>query len=295
MIEATKADRDERPAVHPVANVDMARAWDGDEGADWARDWRRYDRAVRAHHARLLAAAAIAPGELVLDVGCGNGETTRAAARAAWAGAALGVDLSARMIDRAVELAAAERLANVRFVQADAQVHAFAPGGHDVAVSRFGTMFFADPVEAFANIGRALRPGGRLVMVGWRGVADNEWLRCVLTALADGRDLPTPPPGAPGPFGLADPDLTRRRLATAGFTAVEIEAFDAPFHLGDDGDDADRFFRGTALCRGLTAGLDVAGRARALAALQATLHAHDTGDGVELGSGAWLITARPPG
>src|SRR5262249_35869109 len=100
----------------------MAAAWDGDEGTDWADDWRRYDRSVRAHHAQLLAAAEIEPGEQVLDVGCGNGETTRAAARTAWAGAALGIDLSTRMLARARELAEAEGVANVHFVSGDAQV-----------------------------------------------------------------------------------------------------------------------------------------------------------------------------
>jgi SAM-dependent methyltransferase len=278
----------------PVANVEMAAAWDGDEGADWAGDWRRYDRAVAAHHAQLLVAADLAPGELVLDVGCGNGETTRAAARSVWAGAALGIDLSTRMLARARELADAEGLANVRFVRGDAQVHPFADSGHDVAISRFGTMFFADPVAAFANLARALRPGGRLAMVGWRSVADNEWLRAVLSALADGRDLPTPPSGRPGPFGLADADRSRADLAAAGFADVEVIPFDAPFWLGEDGDEAFRAFRSTAVCRGLTAGLDDAGRARALAALEATLHAHETARGVEFGSASWLYLARRP-
>lgn len=274
-----------------IANTEMAAAWDGDEGEDWARDWERYDRAIRGHHRGLLDAAAIAAGEQVLDVGCGNGESTRDAARATGDGAVLGVDLSSQMLERARQLARAEGLANIRFEQADAQVHPFEPGAHDVVLSRFGAMFFADAPAAFRNIGRAMRPGGRLVMVVWRGLADNEWLQCVFAALAVGRDLPVPPPGAPGPFGLADPDATRAVLTAAGFAEVGFEALDEAFWAGADGDDAFGFFRSTGVTRGMLQGLDDADRARALEALRATMVAHDTGDGVVFGSGTWLISA----
>src|SRR5438132_11595022 len=158
-----------------VANAQMAAAWDGDEGTGWARDWEHHDRAIRGYHLRLLEAAAVAPGERVLDVGCGNGESTRAAARASGDGAALGVDLSSQMLARARELARAVGLTNVTFEQADAQVHRFEPNVYDVVLSRFGAMFFADRTAAFANIARAMQPGGRLVMVAWRTLGDNEW------------------------------------------------------------------------------------------------------------------------
>ncbi|HEV8298301.1 MAG TPA: methyltransferase domain-containing protein [Acidimicrobiales bacterium] len=275
-----------------VVNVAMADAWDGDEGEEWARDWPRYDRAVRGYHRRLLDAAAISVSDRVLDIGCGNGETSRDAARAAANGFVLGVDLSSRMLERARELARAEGLANVRFEHADAQAHPFEPSSFDVALSRFGTMFFADQQAAFANIGAALRPGAALVMVGWRVAQDNEWLRCVLTALAVGRELPVPPPGAPGPFGLADVDLTRAALTAAGFDAIVHTPVDEPFWLGSDGEDAYAWFRGTAVVRGMTQGLADTQRADALDALRTTLFEHDTGDGVNFGSGAWLVSAR---
>ena len=111
-----------------VVNVDMAAAWDGDEGDDWADQWEHHDRAVRGHHEALIAAAAFGPADRVLDVGCGNGQTTRAAARAATDGSALGIDLSSRMLELARELAAEEGLTNVAFEQADAQVHRFDAG-----------------------------------------------------------------------------------------------------------------------------------------------------------------------
>jgi SAM-dependent methyltransferase len=277
-----------------VVNREMAAAWDGEEGEDWAREWKRYDRASAGHHRVLLDAAAIGVSDHVLDIGCGNGQVSRDAARAAPAGSVVGVDLSSRMLERARALARQEGLGNVRFEQADAQVHAFEPGAYDVALSRFGVMFFADRVAAFANIGTALRPGGRLAMVAWRELGDNEWVHALLHALALGRRLPVPPPGSPGPFGLADAEGVDAALTAAGFDAVDITAVDRPVWLGADADDAFTFIRGSGFVRGMTQGLDGADRARALDAARAVIAAHDTGDGVRFGSGAWLIVARHP-
>ena len=275
-----------------VVNREMAAAWDGDEGEDWAREWVHYDRAVTGYHRLLLDAAAVDASDRVLDVGCGTGQVSRDAARAASAGSVLGVDLSSRMLERARELARAEGLANVRFEQADAQVHAFEPAGHDVALSRFGTMFFADRVAAFTNFGTALRPGGRLVMVVWRSVDDNEWLRALFQALSLGRRLPVSPVGSPGPFGLADAGTTAATLTEAGFDAVDISAVDRPVWLGTDPADAFTFFGGSGIVRGMTQGLDDAERERAFDAVRVALVDHDTGDGVYFGAGAWLISAR---
>src|SRR5581483_8598015 len=122
---------------------------------------------LQRHDVVLRRVAAVRFDEDVLDIGCGSGRTTREAARTARAGSALGVDISGAAIERARELARSEGLGNVTFELGDAQVHRFASERFDVAISRFGTMFFGDPVAAFANIGRALRPGGRLVMMVW--------------------------------------------------------------------------------------------------------------------------------
>lgn len=275
-----------------IANTEMAAAWDGDEGAEWARDWQRYDRAVAGPHARLMAGAAIEPADRVLDVGCGNGEASRAAARLAGAGSVLGVDLSSSMLERARELAGAEGLTNVAFEHADAQVHPFAPSALDVVVSRFGTMFFADPLAAFTNLARATRPGGRIVMVAWQGLAANEWLREIRSALAAGRSLPTPPTGLPGPFAQADPGQVRGVLSGAGFDDVALEAVEEPFWIGTGTDDAFAFMSTGGLARGMLQDLDEPARRRALDSLRATLDRHAGADGVVMGSAAWLISAR---
>ncbi len=276
----------------PIANTEMAAAWDGDEGAEWARDWTRYDRAAAGYQRRLMAAAGVGAGEHVLDVGCGNGEASRAAATAAADGSVLGVDLSSSMLERARQLAAAAGLSNVRFEQADAQVHPFEPGAFDVAISRFGTMFFADAVAAFSNIAGAVGPGGRIVMVAWRDAGDNEWIREIRGALDAGRGLPAPPAGMPGPFAQADPDHVRAVLSSVGLRNVELEAAEEPFWIGAGIDDAFTFMSTGGLARGMLKDLDEAGRRRALDALRATMEAHAGPDGVVFGSAAWVICAR---
>lgn len=274
------------------ANAEQARAWDGQEGAYWAEHADRYDRAIRAHRPHLLAAAGISAADQVLDIGCGTGQTTRDAARRASGGRALGVDLSAAMLRVARRRAAAEGLHNADFVQADAQVHPFPAAAFDVAVSRTGTMFFADPVAAFRNIAAALRPGGRLVQLVWQAPPDNEWFLSFTGALAAGRPLPTPAPGAPGPFGLADPERVRNVLGAAGFTGIRLEPHSESMWFGEDSDDAERFILG--MLGWLLEGLDDEARRRAVDDLRATLAAHETPDGVHYASATWTIHATRP-
>ncbi len=269
-------------------NAGQLGAWDGAQGAFWAAEADRFDRSVARYDAPFLAAAGLRPDDRVLDVGCGTGRTTREAARRA--ASALGVDLSAAMLDVARRRAAAEGLANVRFVQADAQVAAFPPEGFDVAVSRTGAMFFADPVAALANVGRALPPGGRLVLLVWQALEANEWMTEILGALTAGHPMPVPPPGAPGPFSLADPARIREVLTVAGHHQVEVEGLAEPEWWGADADDALTFVLG--LAGWLLEGLDDAARERAVADLRRRIEAHAGPDGVEFGSAAWLVTAR---
>jgi SAM-dependent methyltransferase len=280
--------------VNEIANVDQAAAWDGDEGTGWAKDWERYDASVRAYREPMLAAASITDGERVLDVGCGNGQSSRDAARATPTGAVLGADLSAAMLEQARRQAEAERVHNVEFVQADAQVHPFPAGAFDLAISRFGSMFFVDKPAAFANIGRALRPGGRLLLVVWQPISENEQFTTMFGALSAGRDLPKPPPGAPSPFGLADPDLGRGWLTEAGFTDIEHWPVRGTFELGTDADDAYTFACELSVVQGLLGDLDEKARTGALDALRDAIRAHETPDGVLFSSATWFITARRP-
>jgi SAM-dependent methyltransferase len=279
-------------ATNPVSvapsNVEQLRAWDGDEGAYWAEHADYFDHSVAPYHERLLAAAAITATDRVLDLGCGTGQTTRDAARAATDGSALGVDLSSRMLECARRRAAEDGITNATFEQVDAQIHPFESTSFDLAISRTSAMFFGDLVAAFTNVGRALVDGGRLALVVWQPLAGNEWIREISGALAAGRDLPGPPPDS-GPFSLSDPARVRSVLSSAGFTGIELEGTTAGMWFGDDADDAHRFVLG--LMGWMLEGLDAPGRQRAIDGLHATMRDHETQVGVVFGSAAWTITA----
>jgi SAM-dependent methyltransferase len=270
----------------PIVNTAMAEAWNGAEGEDWARDWQRYDQGVAAYHRRLLEACAPAAGERALDVGCGNGQVGRELAARGMR--VTGVDLSGQMVARGTELAAGNP--DVELVVADAQVHPFPDEEFDLVVSRFGAMFFADRQAAFGNLARATRPGGRIALVAWQGIAGNEWLQEIRGALALGRELPTPPVGVPGPFGLGDAPAACEVLRRAGYGDAQAEALAEPFWAGVDADDAYAFVSRTGVVRGLLEGLPQEHVERGLAQLRASLEAHQGEDGVVYGSSAWLFT-----
>ncbi|WP_116451436.1 class I SAM-dependent methyltransferase [Blastococcus litoris] len=273
------------------ANAEQFRAWNGDDAQDWVSNADRYEAASARYDPWLLDAAAIGATDRVLDVGCGAGVSTRAAARLAVDGHATGLDLSAPLLAEARRRTAAAGLRNVDFFQGDAQVHPFEPAGRDVAISRFGVMFFADPVAAFTNIASALRPGGRLAAVVWQEFARNEWLRLLVETLATGRDLPRPAPGAPGPFGLADPDAVRRILTAAGFSDVDLADVREPVLLGSGPDDAYAYVSSLGPVRALVRGLAEDARAGVLAELRVRLSERAGPDGVLLGAAAWVVTA----
>ena len=203
----------------------------------------------------------------------------------------MGIDLSSQMLDVARRRAVEEGLDNVSFVHGDAQVHAFPPATFDVVISRFGAMFFADPIAAFANVGGAMRPGGRVALIAWRDLARNEWLSAIRGALAQGRDLPTPPAGMPGPFGFADPDRVRVILREAGFHDMRIDEVEAPVRLGTDADDAYGFVKDLGMVRGLLQDLTPDERSAARVDLRGVIESHAGADGVDFGSRAWAIRA----
>ena len=286
----TTDDRD-RLSVAP-GNNDQLAAWDGDEGAVWAAHPEFFDSSVRHLHRRLVEAAAVAPDDRVLDLGCGSGQCTRDAARQATRGEAVGIDLSRPMLRVAEETAAREGLGNVRFVHGDAQVHPFEPGTFDVAVSRTGAMFFADQVAAFTNVARALRPGGRLALVSWRSAAENEWFTSLVHALRPDLPVIAPPPDAPSPFRHADPDVTTSSLTAGGFEQVALTPLDAPMYFGRDAEEGFRVV--SDLLAWMVREVEPAERVESLARLRGLLQAHETGDGVAMGCAAWLITAARP-
>jgi SAM-dependent methyltransferase len=275
-----------------TANPEQLKAWNGDEGQDWVRNAARYERSGVRHRPHLISADTVQRGDRVLDIGCGTGRSTIEAARLVADGSALGVDLSGPMLAYARERAAAEGVVNATFLQADAQIHPFDAGAFDVVISETGAMFFGDPEAAFANIAAALRAQGRLALLVWRELDRNEWLVAIRGAVALGRDLPQPPPGAPGhPFSLADPDRVRTILGSAGFDGISLTPIDEPMELGADAEDAFQFFSSSALVNWLLDGVDDAGRAKAMDNLRTVFEEAEGPEGVLLGTSAWLITA----
>ena len=273
-----------------IANVEMAKAWDGEEGDDWTVYADRFDACGRAVWEQFLARVRIEPADAVLDIGCGTGQSTRDVARQATS--AFGVDLGSSMLELARKRAADEGLTNVEFAQGDAQVYPLASTTYDLAISRFGAMFFADPVAAFTNIRGAVRDGGGMALLAWQPFERNEWIRTFFDVLSCGRDLAPPPPGVSGPFGLADPDGVRSVLGAAGFNGVELIALEEPQWLGANADDAWAFVSKMGIVRGLTGALDTDTKEDALDRLRAAVAAHEGPNGVEIGAAQWLITAR---
>ncbi|MFF0018537.1 class I SAM-dependent methyltransferase [Streptomyces sp. NPDC005374] len=253
-----------------------------------------YDSELARYQERLSQALGIRRGDRVLDIGCGTGLTTRDAARAAAPGSALGVDVSGPMVARARELARTERVRNVEFVEADAQGHDFRPGYFSLGISRFGTMFFSDPVVAFATIGRALRPGARFVQLVWQAADRQEWHVAIKAALSDGHPSAMPTSAAGDPFTMADPQVISDVLSAAGFTAVDVVEVCEPVYYGPDAERAHAAVLQLGMAKELIADLDAVPVERALDRLRVTLDAHDTGDGVWFDSRAWLVIAHRP-
>jgi SAM-dependent methyltransferase len=251
-----------------------------------------FDAELQRHDVALRRACSIQSHDHVVDIGCGAGHTSRQAARAARAGSVLGIDVSASAIERARRLARVDQLRNVTFEVADAEVFPFVPRRFDRAISRFGTMFFADPGAALANIQRALRPGGRLVMMVWQARDRNEWAVAIAESLGGRLGRAPVDRGAPDAFSLADPAVVTEVLESAGFADVAFADIREPVYYGPDADAALEWVRSFAT---VSRTLDQLGPVDAQAAierLRLMLSAHLSDDGVWFDSQAWIVTAR---
>lgn len=277
-----------------TANAEQIEFWNSAEANHWVRHRDRYDGMLAPFTAAVIERAALGGDTCVLDVGCGTGFTTCEAAQRAPDGTTLGIDVSAPMIAAARRRAGDDGVANVDFLVADAQVARFEPEC-DVLMSRFGVMFFDDPVAAFTNLRGALRPGGHVAFACWRPMLENEWMAVpCMAALAHVAPPAPPDPAAPGPFAFGDRDRLAEILADAGYHNVAIEPFDTPVALAGGGTvtEAVAFIRSTGMGRLLLADPDDPGVAAAIDAIHGALEPHATGQGVTLGAATWLVTAR---
>lgn len=279
-------------------NAEQIRYWNETAGPKWVALQDMIDAQIEDLGDAAMDRAGVAAGQDVIDVGCGCGQSSvELGRRVGPDGSVLGVDVSAPMLARAAELAAAHGLDQVRFAHADAQTHAFLDASADLVFSRFGVMFFADPPAAFANLRRVLRRDGSLAFLCWQAITENPWMLTPLLAAAEHVPLPAPPaPGAPGPFAFADTGYVRNVLERAGFAGISFEPVRREVTVGGAGgvDVAVDF----ALQMGPTGAAlrDAAPAlvARVRTAVRKALAPHATAEGVRLGSAAWVVRARPP-
>lgn len=276
--------------------------WPGRSGEIWRDNQARLDRMLAPCGAAAIATAAPAPGERILDIGCGSGASSlELADRVGAAGHVLGLDISEPLLSRARERASerADASAPISFRLGDAASDPLPEAPFDLLFSRFGVMFFPDPIAAFTNLRRALAPNGRLVFVCWRAFEENDWVRLLMTAVTDILPpLPMPPPEAPGPFSFGDPDRVRGILSGAGFSDVRLEAFDCPLVYGEAST------REEAVDAALELSLQVGPLSRALAehppelreraaaAVRRALGERVSGHVVALHGACWIVTAR---
>jgi SAM-dependent methyltransferase len=246
-----------------------------------------YDAELRRHHEHFRAALDVGPSDRVLDIGCGAGQSTRDAARIATRGRVVGVDVSEEMLEVARRRSAAEGLSNVAFERADAQTHAFPAAHFDLCISRFGVMFFADPVAAFTNLARAMRPGARLVLMVWQSRDHNAWATAMRGVLAEGGGQSTPEPPA---FSLGDPAVTTGILSASGFASIDFAEVREPVFYGPNLGAAYDATAELFLPKPAPDVADTTTEARRRR-LRAVLEAHLTPDGVLIDSRAWIVTA----
>lgn len=273
-------------------NADQIALWNEDLGQRWVREQARLDATITPFGAAALKAAAARVGEVVLDIGCGCGDTSLDLAKAVSPGGqVLGVDVSAPMLARADARAAEMKLQNVRFAEGDAS-SAKLGGPYDLLFSRFGVMFFDDPAKAFAHLRSAMKPGGRMAFVCWRSFAENVWAR--VPAMAAIGVLGAQKPGdpfAPGPFALGDADRTRAILEGAGWRDVVMTPFDAPMKMGRDLDDAAWWATQMGPAGAMLREAGEEKREPVIAALREALKPHVTTEGVALPGAVWIVSA----
>jgi SAM-dependent methyltransferase len=268
--------------------------WNSEATRRWVTEQTRIDRLMAEVTNAALAAAAPKPGENVLDIGCGTCTTTLKQAEAVGpTGRVLGIDISEQQLGLARQRIAAAGADNVELVLDDAATYGFQTETFDLGFTRFGVMFFADPIAAFRNIRRAIKPSGRLLLAVFRSGPENPWATAAVAAI---RHLVPPPPALgpeePGQFSWSDPARVRRILDGAGFQEVVLTPLDLSFHLGADATEAAEFAtfvgQGARMLQGQPDGTQTAARA----ALTEFFKDHEGPNGVSLPGALWLVSAR---
>ena len=267
---------------------EQAARWNGPAGNAWVDLQELLDEMFRPFEELLVDAVAAEHAGSVLDVGCGTGGVTRAVARRA--GHCVGVDISGPMIETARAHAEREGVP-ASFIQADAQEYAFDPGAFDAVVSRFGVMFFSDPVRAFGNLRSTVRDGAGLRCVVWRGPGENPFMTTAEHAAAPFLpDLPARRPDQPGQFAFADPERVRRILAESGWAGIDIQPVDVVCALPEK--DLVTYFTRLGPLGMVLPGADERTRAEIVEAVRPAFDPFVRGTEVRYTAACWMVSAR---
>jgi len=272
------------------ANEEQTALWNGAAGRAWVELQELLDRVFKPVEDLLVEAVLPGPGR-ALDVGCGTGGTTLAIARRLGAaGSAVGVDISGPMIDVARARAGREG-SRATFVCGDAQTHAFEPASFDIILSRFGVMFFDDPVQAFASLRRAARQGGELRVIAWRQAQENPFMTAAERAAAPLLpDVPARLPDAPGQFSFADPRRVRRILDEGGWIGADLRPADIECTFAED--DLVRWITRLGPVGRALHEADDGRRARVVETVRRAFEPYVHGVEVRFTAACWLVVAR---
>jgi ubiquinone/menaquinone biosynthesis C-methylase UbiE len=271
-------------------NSQQIEFWNGSTAINWVAAEERMDELLAPLSQHVIKRADIQAGEAAIDIGCGCGGTSRAMAAAG--ARVLGIDISTPMLDRAKAQQGTD--GQTEFIEADAANYSF-DANFDLLFSRFGVMFFADPVAAFANLRSALKPTGRLCFICWQAISENAWLAVPTAAAqpflpaADAADAPDPL--APGPFSFADPEHLSQVLNDAGFSDVAVEAYPVEMQVGENLAEAMEFYTQVGPLSGVLGSLEPQARESAVAAVEQALISLKTDNGFALPGGCWIATA----
>jgi SAM-dependent methyltransferase len=276
-----------------IANQEQREFWSDIKGDLWVTLQPRIDTMLATFGDKALDTLNPQSGERILEIGCGTGTTTLAlGGRVGTSGEILAADLSRPMLNKAIERANVSAEHPITFVEADAQVHSFPTATFDAVYSRFGVMFFDDPIAAFRNIRKAVRPGGRMAYVCWADRKANPWIRIPAGAAKTCLDLPAPPPDdAPGQFSMENEGRVQQILHDAGWSDIGLERFTVDGSIGSDAADAARFITKMGPMSEPFALADSDTQNKTLQVIEEALTPYSNDSGVTLGFSTWIVSA----
>jgi SAM-dependent methyltransferase len=277
------------------ANAQQRAYWNEISGPKWVTLADTVNEQIEPLGLAAMDAANLEPGQRVLDVGCGCGQTSlELASRVGATGSVLGLDISAPMLADARARASRASARNLEFIEGDAQVHALEPSAFDRVFSRFGVMFFADPVAAFANLASAVNEGGSLCFICWQAMPSNPWMVVPAQAAAQHIEMPAPAdPGGPGPFSFADADHVTSVVANAGWKNVQCtdHSGELSVGLGQSLPDIIEFLQQMGPAGNALREATPEQRAKVTATMSDVLAPYYTDDALRMGFATWIVTA----